>query len=78
MSATLRAVQADLTTLALDAIVNAANPTLLGGGGVGRRDHRAAGPQLLDAAHTASRRLPFRPSAPACTAIRKKPLPGWR
>jgi len=71
MSITL--LTADLTHLSVDAIVNAANRALLGGGGVDGAIHRAAGPRLLDACAA----LPEGPAGVRCPTGEARITPGF-
>ena len=70
----LSVVRADITTLEVDAIVNAANTALLGGGGVDGAIHRAAGPELL----AACRALPEVRPAVRCPTGEARITPGFR
>jgi O-acetyl-ADP-ribose deacetylase (regulator of RNase III) len=67
-------IQGDITSLSVEAIVNAANKTLLGGGGVDGAIHRAAGPELLDAC----RRIPEVRSGVRCPIGGARITPGFR
>jgi len=70
----IEVVEAELTTLNVDAIVNAANETLLGGGGVDGAIHRAAGPELL----RACRAIPEVAPGVRCLTGEARITPGFR
>ncbi|MGA9341295.1 MAG: O-acetyl-ADP-ribose deacetylase [Rhodanobacteraceae bacterium] len=70
----MRVVESDITTLAMDAVVNAANESLLGGGGVDGAIHCAAGPELL----TACRALPEIRHGVRCPTGEARITPGFR
>jgi O-acetyl-ADP-ribose deacetylase (regulator of RNase III) len=69
----IQVLTADITQLRVDAIVNAANPTLLGGGGVDGAIHRAAGPALLQAC----RALPQSSPGVRCPTGEARITPGF-
>lgn len=73
MSSAIEVIEADITALAVDAIVNAANERLLGGGGVDGAIHRAAGPQLL----AACRALPQVKPGVRCPTSEARLTPGF-
>ena len=73
-AAVIEVIEADITTLHADAIVNAANETLLGGGGVDGAIHCAAGPQLL----AACRGLPEVRPGVRCPTGEARVTPGFR
>jgi O-acetyl-ADP-ribose deacetylase len=74
MAMPIEVLEADITTLALDAIVNAANETLMGGGGVDGAIHRAAGPELL----VACRAIPEVRAHVRCPTGEARITPGFR